>query len=101
MSAGSINAVRLMQSAPNYASGVDAIEHLWSNLVPDEIFESDFKAVVKNLVRLLRLLAAPGAAPRASPSSTPSSTPRPLHDYLRKQRGHGPGAAAPAHPAGP
>src|SRR5688500_5745549 len=53
VSAGSINAVRLMQSAPNYASGVDAIEHLWGNLVPDEIFESDFQAVVKNLVRLL------------------------------------------------
>ncbi len=54
VSAGSINAVRLMQSAPNYASGVEAIENLWSNLSPDQIFESDFLAVSRNLLRLLR-----------------------------------------------
>lgn len=54
VSAGAINAVRLMQSAPNYASGIDAITHLWTTLTPDQIFESDMKAVVRNLVRLVR-----------------------------------------------
>src|SRR5262245_9491209 len=54
VSAGSINAVRLMQAAPNYASGVDALEHLWSTLTPEQIFEADLKAVVRNLMRLLR-----------------------------------------------
>ena len=54
VSAGAINAMRLMQSAPNYASGVDAISHLWTSLAPEQIFESDLKAVVRNLVRLVR-----------------------------------------------
>lgn len=54
VSAGAINAVRLMQSAPNYASGIEAISHVWTQLTPDQIFESDLKAVVKNLMRLVR-----------------------------------------------
>jgi NTE family protein len=53
VSAGSINAVRLMQSAPNYASGIDALKRLWSTVSTEEVFESDFKAVVKNLMRLM------------------------------------------------
>ena len=84
VSAGAINAVRLMQSAPNYATGVEAIVDLWSNLTPDQIFESNFQAVIKNLFRLLRssrhqknylhdgnlINAVLGTAP--------------LHDYLRR-----------------
>jgi NTE family protein len=54
VSAGSINAVRLMQSAPNYATGVEAIVNLWSTITPEQVFESDFKAVIKNLMRLVR-----------------------------------------------
>lgn len=83
VSAGSINAVRLMQSAPNYASGVDAIEHLWSNLIPDEIFESDFKAVVKNLVRLLHSSRRRRRAEGESIINSILNT-GPLHNYLRK-----------------
>jgi len=54
VSAGAINAVRLMQSAPNYATGVESLEQLWTNLKPEQIFETDFMAVVKNLMRLMR-----------------------------------------------
>jgi NTE family protein len=54
VSAGAINAVRLMQSAPNYADATDSLELLWSTLTPGQIFESNFVTVTKNLVRLLR-----------------------------------------------
>ena len=51
VSAGSINAVRLMQNAPNYAEGIDAAKELWSALTTDDIFESNFRAVGGNLMR--------------------------------------------------
>lgn len=54
VSAGSINAVRLMQSAPNFASGIDALIRLWTSVSTHDIFESDIKAVAKNLMRLVQ-----------------------------------------------
>jgi NTE family protein len=84
VSAGAINAVRLMQSAPNYASGVEAITHLWTTLTADQIFESDLKAVVRNLVRLLR-----SSRHQKNYQSDPSLinailNTAPLHEYLRR-----------------
>ena len=85
VSAGAINAVRLMQSAPNYASGVEAITHLWSTLTPDQIFESDLKAVIKNLVRLLR--SSRHQRNHGSDTSLVNAilNTSPLYDYLRKR----------------
>ena len=54
VSAGAINAARLMQSAPNYVDAVDALEQLWSTLTPEQIFESNFSTVVKNLMHLVQ-----------------------------------------------
>lgn len=82
VSAGSINAVRLMQSAPNYTSGVEALEHLWGHLVTEDVFETDLKAVVKNLYRLMRSSRhRGGAAAETIVNSLLSTTP--LFDYLR------------------
>ena len=83
VSAGAINAVRLMQSAPNYASGIDALEHLWSNLSPDMIFESGLKAVVKNLARLLHSSRHLRNKQSESIVNAMLNT-APLHDFLRK-----------------
>ena len=58
VSAGAINAVRLMQSAPNYASGVEAITHIWSTLTPDMIFESLADVSIEDLL----MSPAPGRA---------------------------------------
>jgi len=83
VSAGSINATRLMQTAPNYATGVEALEHLWGNLVTDDIFETDFKAVAKNLLRLMHSSRAIGSAHAETIVNSILST-APLFDYLRK-----------------
>ncbi len=53
VSAGSINAVRMAQSAPYFASGVEALDHLWSSLTTDQVFDSDLKTVLHNLASLL------------------------------------------------
>ncbi len=53
VSAGSINAVRLMQSAPNYARGVEILEALWGNIRTDDVFESDLKTMARNIMRLV------------------------------------------------
>lgn len=83
VSAGSINAVRLMQTAPNYASGVEALEHLWGNLVTHDIFETDLKAVAKNLLRLVRSSRHRGGASAETIVNSLLST-SPLYDYLRR-----------------
>jgi NTE family protein len=83
VSAGAINAVRLMQSAPNYASGVESLEHLWTNLSPDQIFESDFKAVVKNLVRLVHSSRHQRNHHSETIINAMLNT-APLYDYLRR-----------------
>jgi len=84
VSAGAINAVRLMQSAPNYATGVEAIEDLWTNLKPEQIFESDFKAVVKNLMRLLRSSRHQKHHQTDTNLINAVLSTAPLYDYLRK-----------------
>ena len=84
VSAGSINAVRLMQSAPNYATGVEAIVNLWSNLVPEQIFESDFRAVIKNLVRLVRSSRHQKNYQHDSSLINAVLSTAPLYDYLRR-----------------
>ncbi len=84
VSAGSINAVRLMQSAPNYSTGVEAIVDLWSNLVPEQIFESDFRAVVKNLVRLVRSSRHQKNYQNDTSLINAVLSTAPLYDYLRK-----------------
>ncbi len=84
VSAGSINAVRLMQSAPNYSTGVEAIVDLWSNLVPEQIFESDFRAVVKNLIRLVRSSRHQKNYQNDTSLINAVLSTAPLYDYLRK-----------------
>src|SRR5437879_3587221 len=83
VSAGAINAVRLMQSAPNYSSGVDAISQLWRTLTPEQIFESDFRAVVRNLVRLLHSSRHQKNHQSDTIINSMLST-MPLYDYLRR-----------------
>jgi NTE family protein len=83
VSAGSINAVRLMQTAPNYASGVDALEHLWGNLNTQDVFETDLKAVAKNLLRLVGSSRHRGGASAETIVNSLLST-TPLNDYLRR-----------------
>jgi NTE family protein len=83
VSAGSINAVRLMQSAPNYASGVEAISHVWSTLSPEQIFEADLKAVVRNLYRLLRSSRHQKNAQSDTLINAILNT-APLNDFLRR-----------------
>lgn len=53
VSAGSINAVRLMQNAPDYVEGIDAVKNLWSGITTDDIFESGIRSAGGNLMRLL------------------------------------------------
>ena len=83
VSAGSINAVRLMQSAPNYASGIDALQELWSTVTTDDIFESNFKAVVKNLMRLMHS-SRYQRSPHANSIVNAVLDTTPLHDYLSR-----------------
>src|SRR3954467_10600246 len=73
-----------MQSAPNYATGVEAIEDLWSNLSPEQIFESDFKRVVKNLMRLLRSSRHQKNHQSDTNLINAVLNTAPLYDYLRK-----------------
>ncbi len=82
VSAGSINAVRLMQSAPNYLRGVESLEDLWLNLTTDQVFESDFKAVIKNLMRLLQSSRhrRPGQGDTIINAMLSTA---PLHNFLR------------------
>ncbi len=84
VSAGAINAVRLMQSAPNYATGVEAIVDLWSNLTPDQIFESNFQAVIKNLFRLLRSSRHQKNYQYDTNLINAVLGTAPLHDFLRR-----------------
>ncbi len=83
VSAGSINAVRLMQSAPNYASGIDALKDLWSSVNTHDIFVSDFKSVVKNLMRLAHS-SRHQSHPQSDTIINAVLDSTPLHSYLSR-----------------
>ena len=83
VSAGSINASRLMQDAPDYAKAIDSLKELWGGLFTAEIFESGFQAVASNLMRLLRSSRHGDAENDTSIVNAMLNT-TPLHAYLNR-----------------
>ena len=53
VSAGAINAVGMMQFAPDFATGLEAVKRLWCTITPNDIFESKVRSVTHNLMRLV------------------------------------------------
>jgi NTE family protein len=54
VSAGAINAIKLVEHAENLWEGVTHMNKLWLNLSTSDIYETNFRAVVGNLFRLTR-----------------------------------------------
>jgi|TARA_B110000196_G_scaffold81859_1_gene70535 NTE family protein len=53
-SAGAINGVALASYSENYRIGMRHLERIWTGFSPDQIYRTDFLAITRSILRLLR-----------------------------------------------
>lgn len=80
VSAGAINAAMLAAHHGTFAQATDELLHLWSDLTPERVFRTDFRALAKSAGGWLRQLASGGAPGRPRVRGLVDTSP--LHGYL-------------------
>ena len=80
VSAGAINAAHLASHHGSFIQAVEELSHLWGNLTVEDVFRTDTRALIGNMMRWTARLTS-GGAPAANPVRALVDT-EPLRQYL-------------------
>jgi NTE family protein len=80
VSAGAINAAHLASHHGRFIQSVEELSHLWGNLTVEDVFRTDTRALLANVMRWASQLVS-GGAPTTSPVKAMVDT-EPLRMYL-------------------